>query len=346
MYTIKDIAKKANVSVTTVSNVIHANHAHVSQDTVQKIKDIIEEYHYIPNMSARSLVNNSSRIIGVINHLIPSRRGSFLQDPFHTASIGGIEKELSENGYFLMLRSVSTERDLFSLMQNWSLDGMIFVGLFKDAFYQMLMELQTPVILIDSYIDDETVMSVGLEDKKGAYLATKYLVDQGHRKILFASPKIKAGGVLSQRLDGYKQALGEAGIRFERHNVYESSMVIEETVALGRKIALHPDATAVFATADSLAAGILSGLREAGKRVPEDFSVVGFDDLSISQLTTPRLTTIHQDVVEKGCIAAKMLINQLNATDNDNMERKVVLPVQLIERESVCPPRIRPRAGT
>lgn len=342
MYTIKDIAKKANVSVTTVSNVIHANNPHVSQKTVEKIKEIIEEFHYVPNMSARSLVNNSSRIIGVINHLIPSRGESFLQDPFHTASIGGIEKELSEHGYFLMLRSVTTESDLFSLMKNWSMDGMIFVGLFKDAFYQMLMELHVPVVLIDSYIDDDTVMSVGLEDKKGACIATKYLIDCGHREILFASPKIKAGGVLSQRLEGYKQALREAGIHFERQNIFESAMTIEATVALGEKIADHPEATAVFATADSMAAGIISGLRNAGKKVPEDISVVGFDDLSISQLTTPRLTTIHQDAMEKGRIAAQMLINYLN--DSNKMYKKVVLPVHLIERDSVCPPKSGSRA--
>ncbi len=336
MNTIKDIAKKANVSVTTVSNVIHSNYAHVSQETVDKIKSIIEESHYVPNMSARSLVNNSSRIIGVINHLIPSQQESFLQDPFHTASIGGIEKELSDSGYFLMLRTVSNANDLFSLMKNWSLDGLIFVGLFRDAFYQMLMDLRIPVVLIDSYIDDDSILSVGLEDKKGAYLATKYLLEKGHRKIAFASPKIRAGGVLSQRLEGYKQALREAGVRFERRSVLESEMTIEASMDLGRRIAAQPDFTAVFATADSLAAGILAGLREAGRRVPEDVSVVGFDDLSLSLLTTPRLTTIHQDAVEKGRIAAHMMIGHLKGTEG--MEKKVVLPVRLVERESVCPP--------
>jgi LacI family transcriptional regulator len=333
MFTIKDIAKEAGVSVTTVSNVIHKNYSRVSKDTVEKILDIIETNKYVPSMSARSLVNNSSRIIGVINHLIPSKGGSFLQDPFHTASIGGIEESLSKNGYFMMVRTVNSENDLISLLTNWNLDGLIFVGLFKDAFFNMLMTLNVPVLLIDSYIEDERVLSVGLEDRKGGYIATKHLIEKGHRDILFVSPKIKVGGVLDERLKGYKLALKEANIKFEKKNVCEHNMGTNESIELGRELSSRRDMTAIFATADLMAAGIISGLNDNGVRVPEDVSVVGFDDLSISRLTRPRITTIHQDAEEKGKIAADMMIDCLKG--RPAADRKIILPVNLIERDSV-----------
>lgn len=336
MFTIKDIAKAANVSPTTVSNVIHKNYSRVSKETIDKVQEIIEANKYVPNMSARSLVNNNSRIIGVINHLVPTREGSFLHDPFHVESISGIEEALSKFGYFLMVRSISNENELISLLHNWNLDALIFVGLFQDSFYNILMALGVPVVLIDSYINDNRVLSVGLEDRRGGYIATKHLIDKGHRDILFASPKIKAGGVLEERLKGYKMALKEAGIRFDRKNVYEHGMNIHDSIELGHELSARKDFTGIFATADIMAVGIMVGLSDEKVRVPDDVSIVGFDDIDISRLTRPQLTTIHQDAAEKGKIAAEMIINHLKGRPIEN--KNVVMPVSLIERGSVAAP--------
>ncbi len=130
MPTIKDIAREANVSVTTVSNVIHGKHSRVAQETVERIERIIAVNNYTPNLSARALVNKSSRIIGVINHLIQSQPISFLEDPFHGALLGGVERKLRERGYYMMIRTVANEEELFSLFRNWNLDGVILTGLF------------------------------------------------------------------------------------------------------------------------------------------------------------------------------------------------------------------------
>jgi LacI family transcriptional regulator len=333
MFSIKDIAKEANVSATTVSNVINKNYSRVSQKTIEKVQEIIEANKYIPNMSARSLVNNKSRIIGVINHLVPSYEGSFLHDPFHVASISGIEEKLSKYGYFMMVRSINNENEFVSLLHNWNLDGLIFVGLFHDVFFDMLMTLGVPVILIDSYIDDDRILSVGLEDRRGGYLATKHLIDKGHKNILFVSPKIKTGGVLEERLKGYKMALKEAGIHFDKKNIYENGMSTNESIELGHELSNRRDYTGIFATADILAVGMMVGLSDRGIRVPDDVSIVGFDDIDISRLTRPQLTTIHQDAEEKGKIAAEMIINHINGRQID--QKKVVLPVSLIERKSV-----------
>lgn len=333
MITIKDIAKEANVSPTTVSNVIHKNYKHVSLETVKKIEKIIEEKGYIPNMLARSLVKRNSKIIGVINCLIPSERGSFIQDPFHTAFLGGVEKELSKRGYFIMLRTVNDKDELIALLKNWNLDGAIMTGIFEDEIYETLKKTDIPVVLIDSYVEDEKFLKVGLEDFRGGYIATKYLIEKGHRNILFISPKIKPKGVLEERLKGYKKALEDFNIQFKIENVYEHSTKVDECIELGKELSKREDFTAIFVTADIMAAGIMSGLIEGGRRIPEDISIVGFDDLEISLITSPKLTTIHQDVEKKGIIAAKMLTDYLEGKPIN--KKCIILPVRIVERESV-----------
>lgn len=333
MATLKDIAREAKVSVTTVSNVIHGNSKHVAQETIDKIMKIIEDHQYVPNMTARSLVNKLSKIIGVINHVVPEKSGNFLSDPFHSLLIEGIEMKLREKGYYLMVRTVYNEDELFSLLRNWNMDGLILIGLFQDEFFNKLTKARVPFVLIDSYIENQNILNIGLQDCHGGYIATKYLIDRGHRNIIFASPIIKHNGVVEERYKGYKMALEEAGISFERKNVYQQEITITEGIELGHKLSFRTDATAIFATADILAAGIISGLNERGKRVPDDYSVVGFDDLYISSLTAPRITTIHQDIQEKGKIATDALINVIEGGSMDNYN--ITLPVKLIERYSV-----------
>lgn len=333
MVTLKDIAREANVSVTTVSNVIHGNYKRVAPETVEKIKMIIERDNYVPNMTARSLVNKLSKIIGVINHVVPEKTGNFISDPFHSVVIEGIEKKLREKGYYMMIRTVYSEEDLFSLLRNWNIDGLIIIGLFQDDFFEKLTKANIPFVLIDSYIDNKKVLNIGLDDCKGGYLATKYLIDKGHRNIVFASPIIKKNGVVEERLIGYKMALKEASIPFEDKNVYQQEITITEGIELGHKLSRRTDITAVFATADILAAGIISGLMEEGKSVPEDVSIVGFDDLYISSLTAPRLTTIHQDPQEKGKVAVETLVSVIEGSSIEN--NNIVLPVSIVERNSV-----------
>lgn len=332
MVTIKDIAREACVSVTTVSNVIHGKSSHVAEETVERITKIIENYNYTPNMSARALVNKSSHIIGVINHLIPEQTGNFMMDPFHSAVIGGVEKCLRNRGYYMMLRTVEKEDELISLFRNWNLDGIILIGIFEDAFYERLIKSGIPVVLLDSYIQSGSVFSVGLEDYRGGYLATEYLIKKGHTQIVFASPPIYKKGVVQERYRGYRAALKDANIPFSSKNVYQQEINVDDGTKLGHELADRLDISAVFATADILAAGIMSGLHEKGIRIPEDISIVGFDDMFMSRITSPQMTTIHQDVSAKGEIAASMIIDYL---EKDGDVQNVIMPVKLVERNSV-----------
>lgn len=333
MVTIKDIAQATGVSCTTVSNVIHGREKRVSAETVNRIREAIQTLGYVPNMSARSLVSNSSKVIGFINHVIVRPDTHFMEDPFHSSIISSIEYNLRESGYYLMLRTVKTPEDLMAFLQNWSIDGLFITGIFKDSFYDALSTLSIPIVLIDSYVRQPNVCNIGLEDFKGSYNATRYLIDHGHRRIAFASPNIKDGGVLQERFLGYKAALNDASIPFDQNLIIEHEMDLESCSLSGDRLFQMPDVTGLIVTADYMAAGIIAVLRERGIRVPEDISVIGFDDISISQLTSPPLTTIHQDMYTKSRLAVETMLKLLEGTPVTQTE--ITLPTRLVERASV-----------
>ena len=335
MVTLKDIAAEAGVSITTVSNVVHRRRSRVSPELVEKIWKIIEREHYVPSMSARSLANRDSSIIGVITHLTPQTTGSTVSDPFLSAFVDSIEKRLREEGYYLMIRAVEDAAELDALSRSWRLSGLILTGMFQDAFFSTVKELGVPFVLIDSYVDDPDVFSIGLEDEKGGYLAARHMLEKGHRVIAFASPSVRPGGVIEKRLNGYRRALAEFGVPYDPALVFTQEISVQEGKRLGRLLAGKKEITGIFASADILAAGILAGLHECGVRVPQDKSIVGFDDNYISQLTYPGLTTIHQDADQKGVLATDMMMKQLRQTPIG--EKSIVLPVRLVERDSVCP---------
>ncbi len=333
MVTIRDIAQATGVSATTVSNVIHGKDNRVSAETIQKINTAIKQLGYVPNMSARSLVSSSSKVIGFVNHAISRRTTNFMEDPFHSAIVGEIEAALFENGYYLMLRTVETAEELVTFLQNWNVDGLFITGIFKDKFFDSVAGLNIPIVFIDSYVRTPRFCNVGLEDFTGSYNATRHLIEKGHRHIGFASPSIKDGGVLQERFLGYKAALAEASIPFDKSIVFQQGMDIASCKIVSDEILKHPELTGLVVTADLMAAGIMTGLRVNGLRIPDDISVVGFDDINIAQLVTPPLTTIRQDMSLKGRLAADFMLQRLSGTPLDTME--VTLPTKLIERDSV-----------
>lgn len=336
MVTLKDIAAEAGVSITTVSNVVHNRKSRVSPELVRKIEKIIEREHYAPSMSARSLASDQSNIIGVITHLTPQNMGSTVGDPFMSSFVDSVEKRIREEGYYLMIRAVKDAAELASLSRSWRLSGLILTGMFQDEFFSTIRELGVPYVLIDSYVDDPDACRIGLEDELGGYIATKHLLDKGHRTVAFASPPIRPGGVIEKRLLGYQRALGEYGVPFDASLVFMQEITVDEGKRLGRELAARREITGIFASADILAAGIMAGLNDRGIRVPAEKSVIGFDDNYLAQLTVPGLTTIHQDADRKGILAADLILKQLRG--EPVQEKSIILPVYLVERGSVLPP--------
>lgn len=333
MVTIRDIAQATGVSATTVSNVIHGKNNRVSAETIQSINNAIKQLGYVPNMSARSLVSSSSKVIGFVNHVITRTDANVMDDPFHSSAIGAIEMALRENGYYLMLRTVETAEELVTFLQNWNMDGLFFTGIFKDKFFDSVAGLHIPVVLIDSYVRTSQFCNVGLEDFTGSYNATRHLIEKGHRHIAFASPNIKDGGVLQERFLGYKAALAEASIPFDKSLILQQEMDIASCKLACDDIVKHPEITGIVVSADIMAAGIMAGLKSKGVRIPDDISIVGFDDINIAQLVSPPLTTIRQDMNLKGRLAVDFMLQLLSGKPLETKE--ITLPTKLIERDSV-----------
>lgn len=335
MTTIDDIAREAGVSNTTVSNVIHGRAKRVSADTIQRINDIIEKRGYVPNMSARSLASRSSKVVALINHLDPEGSGKLSGDPFFNTLIGAVEQSLREKGYYLMIRAISDSEELSAFLRNWNVDGLFLPGLFEgEDLHATLMDLDLPVVLTDSYIGKPgRMVNVGLQDFEGGLLATRHLIENGHRRIAFACAPIRPGGVVAQRLRGYQAALAEAGIPFDPELVFPCEFSTSGTMELGHRLAERTDLTAIFATADILAAGIMSGLQQSGRLVPRDVSIIGFDDINWCRLTLPMLTTIRQDAKERGRLAAECMTRLLEGEPVG--EKNIILPVELVRRDSV-----------
>ena len=325
MVTIEDIAREAGVSTTTVSNVIHGRTNKVSANTVDIITEIIRERGYVPNLSARAIKTRSTKVVALINHLESRDQEKFMSDPFFMDLTSAVEKSLREQGYFLMIRAISESDELLAFLRNWNVEGVFMPGLF---------ELDMPVVLTDSYISDlGNMVNIGLADFEGARLATQHLIENGHKRIVFASPAIKVGGVVEQRLLGYKSALEANGLPFDPSLVYKCEFSTTKMMEQGAQLAKRDDFTAVFATADLLAAGIMSGLQQAGRMVPRDISIVGFDDINWSRMTMPMLTTVRQEAMKKGRMAAECMLKLLAGEPVDVHNR--ILPVQLICRDSV-----------
>ena len=333
MVTIKDIAQAVGVSATTVSNVINGKSGRVSAETVTKINTAIDELGYVPNMSARSLVSKSSKVIGFINHVLTDKGANFMEDPFLSKFIGILEHVLRENGYYLMIRTVETSEQLEAFLHTWDIDGLFLAGIFKDDFFDEITTLNIPIVLVDSYVHHKNICNVGLDDFGGSSLATKYLIQNGHKKIAFASLHIKDGGVLMERFLGYKYALTKAGIPFDDSLVFECSMDLKGTRNFAKFLAKHSDITGVVTTADYLAGNIIANLHRLGVHVPDDISIIGFDDLNICNIIEPPLTSVHQDMDLKGRIAVDFMLQLLEHKTPNPYE--ISLQTTITERNSV-----------
>ncbi|RDI21536.1 LacI family DNA-binding transcriptional regulator [Lentzea flaviverrucosa] len=335
--TLKDIAQAAGVSVMTVSNVINGKSARVSVETVERVRRIIDERGYVPSASARSLAANRSRLVGL---LVPAAsEDSLAISPHNIAIIGQIERRLRKRGYHLLLRGVSDTAEIGEALRSWSLDGAVLLGFLDEEIAGLHRKVTgaTPVLAIDSYAAGPLTTGVRSDDFTGARLAAAHLLSLGHRRIVFAGPSFTDVGVVHERFLGFRQAFEDAGLSTADCPVETLNTTHENGAALGRRwLGAHPDATAVFATADILAIGIIEGMLEAGIGVPDQVSVVGFDDLDISAYITPKLTTIAQDIVGKATHAVDRLLTLVEG--GERPAGPLVLDVRLVTRNSTAPP--------
>ncbi len=336
MATIKQIAEKAGVSPTTVANVIHGRTARVSPETLEKVRAILDREKYAPNMGAIMLARSSSRIIGVIMFREPRRNETVLEDPFSSKVIGSIEREIREAGYYMMLHATDHEEDVLRLVAKWKLAGLILIWVPGEIAGIIRRSVETPVVFIDCVFDEDgqEYHNVALDDEKGGFELTRYLLSMGHERIAFFADSASWPGTADLRFGGCRRAFAEEGKILGNDRFMVLSKDFGERQETYRKLTVpEPPFTALAFFSDYYAAEAIIYCQEHGIEVPGRVSVTGFDDNIFARLVRPRLTTVYQDAALRGQQAVAMLLALIRGEPLESPS--VRSPVTLKVRESV-----------
>ncbi|SHF95068.1 LacI family DNA-binding transcriptional regulator [Ornithinibacillus halophilus] len=328
--TIKDVAKKANVSIATVSRILNDKPGY-SEETKKKVMQVIEELGYHPNGIARGLISKRSHTIGV---LVPK-----LSSMLMTEFVSGIENITHQNGSSAIICHTESNgkktMQYLQLLKEKQIDGIIFASeLLTEDYYQFVKKMEIPIVLLSTISYDHPVPYVRVDDQHAAYSATDYLIKNGHKNIGMIGGNKEDMVAGQPRIDGYLQAM-------EKHNLSCTDKQIvsghgfgfEDGVDGFRKlIEQFPEVTAVFAASDEIALGVISVAYQMGIKVPEQLSIIGYDNLSLAEMSIPPLTTVAQPLKQMGEKATEMVFDIIN--NNKTVESRI-FPHAIVERDSV-----------
>ncbi|NJN93745.1 MAG: LacI family transcriptional regulator [Anaerolineales bacterium] len=346
---IRDVADRAGVSTATVSHVINQTRF-VSDETRRRVLEAVDALNYHPSTIARGLATKTTQSIGLII--------SDITNPFFTAVARGVEDEFNQHGYHTIFCNTdedpAREDEYLRLLFAHQIDGLIIAptGTHSERLIRMA-EAEVPIVLLDRSAPGITAPLIEVDNENGAYQATRYLIELGHRRIGILTG-LATISTLAMRVKGYKQALQEAGLpideslivradpRFHKNQLYLTELSLLNSItnlqmtpsaflALQNLLDLPDRPTALFVTNNQMTLGTLHALRQRKLRCPEDISLVSFDDHDWASLFSPPLTVVRQPTYELGQCAAKLLIKLIN---HQPFETSAPLPVQLVVRES------------
>lgn len=323
--TLDMVARLAGVSPSTVSRILNGTAA-VHQDKAKAVNDAIAQLGFVPNPMARGLASGKTLSIGVITQAIDS--------PYYGITLRGIEDELSPSGYSSLYVSghwnAKEETRCMETLLSRRVDGIIaLTGRIPDTVLKACAK-KVPVVVTGRVLKAPHLLSLTFDNVAGGRLATQHLIDLGHRDIACISGNLKHPDAID-RLEGYRDALGQAGIPYDAGLVIQGDFS-EESGVQASKLLLSTGKrfTAIFASNDQMALGAALALHQSGRMVPQDVSLVGFDDLPVAIYALPPLTTIHVSAYELGRMAASALLDLI-----DKRTPQVQLPApKLVQRES------------
>lgn len=325
--TIKDVARRANVSTSTVSLVLNNKSVPISQQTRDAVLQAAKELHYRPNQLAVGLVTNKTNTIGLI---IPDN-----SNPFFAALSNQIEKAASRNGYSIILgntnNSAKSTRNYLRIFTDHAVDGIILAQAdFSlpeegEKCMQLIKDLHIPVVSVDRIYKESNLNSVVVDQKLAGYLATRHLLNLGHRRIGCASGPLGLSNC-HNRLLGYQKALSEFDVPFDPNLIYEENLNIECGIHALSTL-LGQNVTAIFAFNDLIAYGVYKELRNYNLSVPDDLSLVGLDDIFLSEILQPPLTTVAQPVTEIAENVVDRIIGQIVSAGGTGQEPLVLEPI-------------------
>lgn len=332
MATMKQVAEKARVSTTTVSHVIN-NTRVVSEDARERVLSVINELRYIPSAVARSLKNDKTHTLGM---MIPNN-----SNPYFAEIIQGIEDESFKLGYNIILCNSyddpKKQAAYTRVLIEKRIDGLILVSSGSDdELNQLLNDEGIPKVLVDREVPGVPADFIEADHEQGGYLATEYLIKLGHRDIAcVAGPDNLL--LSSDRVHGYRRALQEAGIPFRPEFLTYSDFTSEGGFqAMQHLLALPQRPSAIFLSNDLMAIGGLCAAQQAGVRIPEELSIMGYDDIALASFSTPRLTTIAQPKYDIGVLTAQVIVARIR--HSEQAWRREMLQTKLVVRQSTAPP--------
>lgn len=334
MVTIKEMAQELGVSTTTVSNVIHGKTKEVSPANIERIQKILKKYDYTPNINARNLASKRSKIIGLLIKSKQNKIANRFEDPFIGRILGAIERHVRQKGYYLMVYAVDDVHQVQQFTMSWNMDGLITSGFVEGDIRYLKERFKNPIASIDDYDTNGlgNCVNIRIEDEQAEYLLTKYVISCGHRKLAFLADNLV--NLDKIRFQGFCRALKEANIPVSREEnfiqIYASDA--GEPQNMDEIYEKSFSYTALLCASDYYAVYIENMLLDRGRKIPEEISIAGFDDVPISRIVRPALTTVRQDIQAKGIAAVEELLKLIEGESEDKI---VQLGTELVIRDSV-----------
>ncbi|WP_397458357.1 LacI family DNA-binding transcriptional regulator [Pseudomonas asplenii] len=330
MATIKDVAALAGISYTTVSHVVNKTRP-VSERVRLKVEAAIAELDYVPSAVARSLKAKTTATIGL---LVPNSL-----NPYFAELARGIEDYCERNNYCVILCNSDDDpdkqRNYLRVLLEKRVDGLIVASTGgDDSLAAGLLAVRTPMVIVDREIAGVETDRVRIDHEEGAYLATRHLLELGHRAIAFIGGPLD-NSVAQLRLAGYRRALRQAKVKVSASSVLASDFTSTGGYRAAAQLLEGERPTAIFASNDLLGIGALRAAAERDIRIPGELSVIGFDDIQMSRYVYPALTTVGQSILQLGETAAELLLRRL-ATPELALDQRIVIP-SIVLRESTAP---------
>ena len=336
--TITEIAKEAGVSKSTVSRVLN-NKSDVLPGTKDRVLRVIREHQFQPNAYARSMSQRRSRTIGIV---VPHDIDYVFQNQYYMDIQRGILKSLTRRGYYALILCCRDMKEAFDAVLQKRVDGLLVISpLYEHAPYiNELLEQHVPLVLIGKAPESQQVYQVCIDNYKGAMSAMQHLYDLGHRRIAFINgPHFLPSS--QERRRGYLDAMQRMGSRVEPGMIREGYNSLDSGYQTANQILDEfPDTTALFVASDYMAIGVLDAIHDRGLHVPQDISVVGFDNIQMAEQVTPSLTTINQQIEEKGRLSGNLLMDLIEGEKTPD-HHVIDVEARLIVRDSTGPVSLR-----
>ena len=333
MVTIKDIARELNLSYSSISLALNDD-PRIKKETRERVKLKAEEMGYQRNAQARALVMNKSEMIGFI---LPD-----IENPFFASLIRGAEELAFEKGYNLVICNTNWDNELeakhLNLVIERKIDGILLVSCNEpNPTLERVLSLKLPLVFVSSPYPEAEANFVGTDSEHGGYLAAKHLLDLGHREFVVIGGQFNSEAII-QRFNGYKRALNDYNIILNKDDVILGDFSVNSGFkSIKNLLKRNRKFTAILAFDDLIAIGVLNGIKESGLSIPQDISVIGFDNIEASSFKGIDLTTISMDKSSMGRLAVEILLEDLNCKNKQCDINNIVLDQELIIRQSTGP---------